>query len=398
MMNVSEMSDSDFLSFLYAERDRENSISQYHGWSNWALTGAIITLLCTIYLTVKNNQQLDWMKVLSYWSGLVAFYLAYHSWALFFSRNRGYNYMRVKLLQDVIPWSEMGLIIISAVVFLVSFFIHRKITLVFWLWCTVLVIQLVATIVAVHKRDCLVPPFAFSFYFPSVKWNIVYYSIMGLLFVAIWSWTFKIRSAGFFNSEFEMGVCFASLFILAHLFFKLNLENKVVNHFDEILDRYLYAFETKEETYKKILCNRMGYGILEVCKDDLQTVQESIIDYDNKEEEIGALKNKIVRGEFDLEEFSLYLDKIREVLDSIDKTVRLSKRLVNRGNEILTMDPFMSQLEDLSKIFETNNNILSKAESAQSSVKEVYVLMKKELTSFKAKGAISDEKRESSPE
>ena len=195
-----------------------------------------------------------------------------------------------------------------------------------------------------------------------------------------------------------MGVCFASLFILAHLFFKLNLENKVVNHFDEILDRYLYAFETKEETYKKILCNRMGYGILEVCKDDLQTVQESIIDYDNKEEEIGALKNKIVRGEFDLEEFSLYLDKIREVLDSIDKTVRLSKRLVNRGNEILTMDPFMSQLEDLSKIFETNNNILSKAESAQSSVKEVYVLMKKELTSFKAKGAISDEKRESSPE
>lgn len=31
---IPDFSDIDFISFLYSERDRENSLSQYHGWNS----------------------------------------------------------------------------------------------------------------------------------------------------------------------------------------------------------------------------------------------------------------------------------------------------------------------------------------------------------------------------
>jgi len=46
---VSEMTDSEFVSFLYSERDRENGLSLYQGWNNWAIAGALITIIYNIY-------------------------------------------------------------------------------------------------------------------------------------------------------------------------------------------------------------------------------------------------------------------------------------------------------------------------------------------------------------
>ena len=157
----------------------------------------------------------------------------------------------------------------------------------------------------------------------------------------------------------------------------------MVNHFDEILDRYIYANESKEATYQKILCNRMGYGLLDVCKEDLRMVQKSIIDYEKKEEELIAIKKSILSEEDDLVNAPRYLDSLNGMLDSIDKTICLSRRLVNRASEILSMDPFMGNLDELNMVFKTNNSVLSKAESAQASVKEIYALLKTKLESFR---------------
>ena len=38
--NLTNLSDSDFLNFLYSERDREKSLSEKNGWTNWAIAGA----------------------------------------------------------------------------------------------------------------------------------------------------------------------------------------------------------------------------------------------------------------------------------------------------------------------------------------------------------------------
>ena len=45
---IKEMSDAEFLSFLYSERDREEKISIFQGWNIWAILGAIITIVLLV--------------------------------------------------------------------------------------------------------------------------------------------------------------------------------------------------------------------------------------------------------------------------------------------------------------------------------------------------------------
>lgn len=76
---ILNLNDSEFISFLYSERDRENSLSQYQGWNNWALAGAIIAILCFVYATIKDAGQIDSMQCIYYATGSIAFFLAYHT-------------------------------------------------------------------------------------------------------------------------------------------------------------------------------------------------------------------------------------------------------------------------------------------------------------------------------
>jgi hypothetical protein len=46
---VTELSDAEFLSYLYAERDREESLNSYQGWNLWVVIGAMITVACAVY-------------------------------------------------------------------------------------------------------------------------------------------------------------------------------------------------------------------------------------------------------------------------------------------------------------------------------------------------------------
>jgi len=49
VFKVTELSDAEFLSYLYAERDREESLNSYQGWNSWAVVGASITVVCAAY-------------------------------------------------------------------------------------------------------------------------------------------------------------------------------------------------------------------------------------------------------------------------------------------------------------------------------------------------------------
>ena len=111
---IPEMSDSEFLSFLYSERNRENDISQYQGWNTWVLIGAAITSLCAFYSTIKTGSELNYVSAFYYAVGTIAFFLAYHNIARLFRRERGHVITRVRLLKDVIPFTDLALSILTA--------------------------------------------------------------------------------------------------------------------------------------------------------------------------------------------------------------------------------------------------------------------------------------------
>ena len=47
--SISNLTDAEFLLFLYSEKDREQSLSQFQGWNSWTLADAYATVLWTVY-------------------------------------------------------------------------------------------------------------------------------------------------------------------------------------------------------------------------------------------------------------------------------------------------------------------------------------------------------------
>ena len=112
MDNISKrivnLSDSEFLSFLYSERNREEDLNSYQGWNIWAIAGAIITVICTCYAIISNNiNSISPLRLVYILSGILGFALCYRPFFIFlqslFTRERGVDYRKVRYLKDVSP-------------------------------------------------------------------------------------------------------------------------------------------------------------------------------------------------------------------------------------------------------------------------------------------------------
>ena len=348
------MSDSEFLSFLYSERDRENDISQFQGWNEWALIGAIVATLCAAYGALRAKQDIDWMNVLFYSSGSIAFFLAYHTWLVFLKRDRGSDFSRVRLLKEKAPWADAVLALITATSAVVFISIYDELTLLFWSWVVMLVLQISAIVCAMVNGNRLVPFYFIRPYFTKLKFNVAFDGLYGGLFCLVWQESFKRASWNIISTEFEIGICIAAIIVLVYFLIRSNTENKVVRQFDAIIDRYLYSGASREDTFKTILCNRMGYGVIEVCQKELDIVQARINDCWQKKKELIEIKTKIQEGDYELPHLTLFIKQAKQVLKSMQDSLRHSEKLTTRLNEIVKMAPVLNQVDDITLIFDAN--------------------------------------------
>ena len=123
---IMEMSDAEFLSFLYSEREREESLNSYQGWNLWAVIGAMITVVCAVYSVICNHQdKIDWLNTSYIASGIIGFFFCYRSWGMFvlsiLERKRGVDYRKVKYLKEVAPIPYLVVALLCSVTFAVFF-------------------------------------------------------------------------------------------------------------------------------------------------------------------------------------------------------------------------------------------------------------------------------------
>lgn len=376
---ILDYSDQDFLSFLYAERDRENSLSQYHGWSNWALIGAMITVLSIAYASFKGVGQFNWMRSLYYATGAISFFLAYHACFKFIDRDRGNDITRVHLLKEMAPWADSGLAIFTAIIAIVLVLIYDSPSDIFWSWITVLAVQIVVVTIALINRNKLVPFYFIRPYFPNLRWCITYDGFAGSLFALVWISSFNKASWCIINPEFEVGICMGAAVVLFYYLIRVNVENKAVGQFDAIIDRYLYAGISKEETFNKILCNRMGYGVLDVCQKELTKVQEMANDCKKKHQELETLKTKIQNGEYDIYQIAKDNRCLRNMLVYLDDSLKQSDKLASRLHEMVKIAPILDYVTVINTVFDINKELYSQVKAVQKDVGEVSSLLQVEF-------------------
>ena len=370
-LHIGNLADSDFISFLYSERERENSLSEFQGWNNWALAGAIVTVICSGYAFLKLNPSLDVTRVLYNTSCLIAFFLAYHSWTNIFRRERAVDFSKVRMMKEVIPIIKLVFVFVCAIASSITIAVVDRCNEVVWLWVSVIAGYMITLIIALCTKEKVVPSLFREMMLPWDWINAGYEAVIGAVFSLIGTQSFRLAGRAILIPEFEFAACVAAFLILLYILFSLNFGNKVVRRFDAIIDRYLYAAATKEETFHEISKNRMGYGVLDACYKELKDVEKRTKQCKDEEKELAEMREYVMTSNCDLAKIQDYDSRVDRILVDQQAALNQSKRLVNRMNEIVKVSSSYGDITEIKTVFDTNQQCFDQVKSVSVIVKEV---------------------------
>lgn len=381
--NIENLTDGEFLSFLYAERDRENSLSQYHGWNNWALIGAIVTVICALYSVLKPNKDTICLRtVFLYVSGLVAVVLSMRAFLEFFRRPRGIDYSKLRLLKELAPVLYMAFILVCSGFFVTVLALKHMWGLAAWMWLGVLWAYLGAGIYVWVNREQIVPSYydtaLFRNKYVELAFNLV---VVWLLSVAC-VFSFKQARGIQLGPEFETAVCISVILFLVYFLLKINLSNKPVKEFDVIIDNYLYKGETKESTYHKILINRMGMGVLEACKKETASIKQDLNLYSDRFDLINRYRNELDAESVGIDRLETIVNDSEKVLDYLSDLLAHSNQLRRKLGQMLDMVPTADNIPDFQNLMKMADEVLDRVVQIRKVTSEVVEKADAHIQSF----------------
>ena len=374
---ILKLSEADFIAFLYSERERENNLSHHQGWTNWALIGAFITVVCAIYAFLRTNSTICWADVVFYSSSLTSFFLAYKSWLLFFKRNRGIDYSKVRILKEMIPYAEILTVLLSSVIFAIT--IHKVYGLcpVFWLWILVIIMFIVVFVAALYLKDRIVPSYFGEEFFPSDGSNMIFRLDIGLVYAAIiWASEKYVTSNTYLCAEFEIGICITTLFALFYLFLIFNSGDKVVKKLDVLIDQYIYAGKTREYVISEITKNRMGYGALEVCSKELSDIEDSIKDLKGNEEKVESFLVNVTQNVYDSRELLDIGRELGVIMKNQKVIISKCRALSDRLKEMFKTVPMIEDVSEFNMILDICEAYIERMDKVTDKIATIIKLVK----------------------
>lgn len=379
---ITELSDAEFLSFLYSERERENNISQYHGWNNWVLVGTIIGVVVSVYNIVKENlSDLSYLQIIYYVSGLWALFLGFEFLVLFFLPLRGVNHSKVRTLKNTTPWVNIVFVLSSSLLFVTVLVLFGGENIIILLWGIILTIYFLEVILTLFFRNRIVSVFNDNIIFPSPQIDNFIESIKRGIFVAIFIQSFYIASWHFFNISFEIGACSTFILILLYVLCKVNSNNKMVKRFDKIVDEHIYNGDSKEKTFEKICINRMEYNSFFICYEEVKYIASSIQIFIDEIQEISDVLETFDMGTYSAEDiykhFYIVKKRIRQIKKLSEKNDTISKKIVQMKEK----SPLIANTQEYEQvviIYNENCLLIDKLKQTLLSIKKILESFKKQ--------------------
>ena len=312
---ITELQDSDFLSFLYSEREREEGFVTYQGWNLWAIAGSIVTVICTLYcILCKHYSEIDTLNVSYILSGMLSLVLCYQPCILlvkvFFVRERGVDINKLRFLEEITPKVYLRSALCCSIVFAVYILLADDIkpwneVTIFWIISALLFVF--GNVVAYINRNKIVSSVFDVLLFTKLQWNAYFVSATSGVLSVVWMSSFRRGYGGVFNSpDFEVVICITACLLLLRLFFHINSELKKSSNIDKILDDYLYKGMSKEDAYYQMQVSRMGRGVLASCGKELMKVKASYDAFEPHKEKMEELIRQYDKGEINTEHIFNY--------------------------------------------------------------------------------------------
>lgn len=347
--NVTKLLDGEFLSFLYAERDRENSLNQYQGWNIWALVGAIATVGCAGYHILKENvEAMAFEQVVYFMSGIFAILLCYRPMIFLFSKERGVDYRKIKLLKEVAPIPFLFLASILTVVFSILVPVLDKdepwsCVSIGWMVSAVMFVSV--GIMVVVNRNKIVKSYFDDMMFVNYKWEKWFSAVVSMVLCFVWRESFKRISVSPVGApEFEFAICVVVIVLLIHILIKACISEKKANKIDVLIDEYVYKSASKDAIFLSLRINRMGHTVLETCANEIIKIGSGLDVLEQKKQELEEINSLIDEGKVDVKTFEECLSKIeatrlylktyfKQVTDLKEKLIQVESQVPELKND-----------------------------------------------------------------
>ncbi|MBR6438163.1 MAG: hypothetical protein IKS65_03135 [Bacteroidales bacterium] len=330
---ITSLSDAEFLSFLYSERDRENNLRQYQGWNIWALIGSLVAVGCAAYQLLKDNiETILYVQVCYYSSALLAFALCIHPILSFLlKKERGVDIRKLKRLKQTTPFYYLGWGIVVSTAFAVAILLMDvafQWNVVSITWMIVLALYLAGTISAIINKEKETNSFFDELVFANIKLNRCYEVILTIILwnLAVFSFS-KTPKFEIGNINLEISVSLSAFVVLFYYLIKVFCEERKANDLDVLIDEYLYKGLSKEKVYENLLHERMGYRVIESFFKEIDDIDKTVKSYEQKKSELEEVDTW-------LNDETISTDKIGESLERLHNTLSYLRECDKRVREI----------------------------------------------------------------
>lgn len=271
------LSKSEFLSFLYSEKDRINSNFNRPGWSNWAIAGSFVgliiylfNLLITSYVVINLGVVL--MLFISLLSLAIILIMLY---PILFPKEEIYYPNKITTIWEEVPFFEFVISGFSFLSIFILLLINHNHTWLLYVMGFLSLDRLLPLCVYFYKRNELVPSGIRFNIVPNNGWlgNLLK-AISFALFTAImiYSSSHIIDNIEQYIIEFQTATTLTGIWILIYLFFRTNLSpNRMVNYLDNIIDKVAYSNMSQQDALEELMFRRYGGGVKQVVGNDLST-------------------------------------------------------------------------------------------------------------------------------
>lgn len=383
---VYELSDAEFLSYLYAERNREESLNSYQGWNTWAVVGAMITVACAAYgIISKHITDLDRLRTLylvsKYLGTIFGFWYAGLSYMSFLERKRATDYKRIKRLKDVAPIPYLIVVTVCSVDLALNFLIapcDNRWNGVTISWIVLAVCYLLISFNVYVNRNTIVWAVKDDVWFSRTGQMFVAGMSVYVMFWMIWKWSLENISGPLVGTpEFELAICITAIVMLVYLYLKIKLKNRKSSEIDVLIDEYLYKGKSKEEVYGQLRINLLGRDMLETCSKEFLALKKYYDDFDSQKKKLDKIKVAFSNGTIEAGSLDGQLDSLRESLEYSGKWVKRLDALHDRLEEIAKNVPELKEEEEFGNMQAIVDMMLSKTDVINDEIKMVTDEMEK---------------------
>lgn len=344
LYKLTKLSDNDFLSFLYSERDREVSKSGAPGWSLWALVGTAFALTLFIYTTLKTIDSINFLLCYYIFTvfcpiALYIIFIVEHVRMMKFG-----DCIHVERLKNIAPITLLSCLtgIYGSMIMLGVLLRAATESIV---CCVAVLVPLVASYITIAmERNKLVTTFA-VFRVSSLVWlnRILVCVVGGTLLLPLFG---GLRHLTFgFSEEFEITIAIVGLMAIVYIVIQNKMNRNRVTDIDELIDGFLYRDWTRQSIVRKLELSRLGKSpFIQLEKEYNKVVDASglIKDAKKRTREITA---KIEEQGLKDDELDDLLNEIKEMTSTMASVLNSQAEFHEKSEELINLKSTLGDSE-----------------------------------------------------